>query len=236
MCQCIVQPPATGARLAPSGPLHCDVTGTDEDPEDTAPSQGEPRRRLVKPRMRLQALLSRDGEATPLQVRWGWVPHWSMGTRPALTHLPLEQVMRSRLYARLRDEGRALIPVEGWYEAARDDTPGARPRLAYVTSRRNEPLFLAAVAQASDEHNGCDGLALVTYDPGNGVTHLLAFDEAGAQAWLRAGLDWEQARTLANQGALGADHLEQLFWTKRTFMAGRRRSTAMQPCATSNAI
>lgn len=235
MCQCIVQTPATGGQLGPFSLPRCAIAGEDEDPAATTARQGDTRQRLVKPRMRLRAILRRDGEPTPLQVRWGWVPHWSMGTRPAVTELSLEQVMRTRLYARLRDEGRALIPVEGWYESVRDGTPGARPRLAYVTSRCAGPLFLAAVAQASSEHNGCDGLALVTHDPGDGAKHLLALDAIGAQAWLTPDLDWEQASTLATHGALGAGQLEQLFWARRSFMAPRRRETTAQSALTTNA-
>lgn len=221
MCQCIVQATENVVTLPPFGPHGAAWDQFDEGPKASSPTASH-RQRLVKPRMRLHAIVQRAGEPTVLELRWGWVPDWSMGTRPALTQLPLEQVMRARLYARLRDEGRALIPVEGWYETAADGAPGSRQRLAYVTSRRTGPLYLAAVAQASLEHNGCDGLALVTHASDGGVPHLMAFDAINAQAWLHPELDWDQAQTLARHGALGADRLEQLLRAKRNFTVRRQ--------------
>lgn len=211
MCECIVQtsdPSPALPAFAGSQP---------------SPLQASRRERLIKPRMRVRAIMLRDGRPTPVEVRWGWVPAWSMGTRSALTHLSLEQVMRAPPYARLRREGRALIPVEGWYEAACDADPGNRQQVAFVTSRRAGPLFLAAIAQAGDEHSGCDGLALITLDRGNGARQLLALDAIAAQAWLAPELDWERAQALASHGMLGEDRLEQLFTARRQFVPGRQR-------------
>ncbi|MBF8779690.1 SOS response-associated peptidase family protein [Pseudomonas fulva] len=216
MCECIVQSADASAALAFFAAPLLDARHQADAAADLLPGPARTREHLVKPKMRVRAVLLRNGQPTCVDVRWGWTPDWSMGGLP-LTHLSLEQVLRSRQYARLRDQGRALIPVEGWYEASSAMLAGTRPRLAYITARHAGPLFLAALAQVGSEPNGCDGLALMTCADEAGQQRLLILEGEPAKAWLAADLDWCQARQQLLPHALGNDRLEQLFSAKRGF-------------------
>lgn len=220
MCEAIVQTCDAFAALAPLPWSAGSIDPVAGLPGGKAVQGVAKRERLVKPKMRLRAIVVRDGQPVSVEVRWGWVPDWSMGARAPLTHLSLEQVMRASQYARLRGQGRALIPVEGWYESTVDGAQAKRTRQAFVTSRSAGPLFLAAIAHVGEHPSGCDGLALVTHDAGSG-TELLALDAQAAQAWLATDLDWQRAQTLANS-VIGEAQLEQLFIAKRQ-QAGTQR-------------
>ncbi|MEG5265553.1 SOS response-associated peptidase family protein [Pseudomonas sp. JDS28PS106] len=153
---------------------------------------------VIKPNHFLTAITHQDGALRASQVRWGWSPVWSMGTRPPLTHLPLEIVMRSRVFKRMHDSGRALVAVDGWFDAAVDQPAMSRSRFHYVRRRSGQPVYLAAVAQISQSANGCNGLVLVTKGGGgaSGPLQLLAFSAENALLWLDPELDVDQARLL----------------------------------------
>ena len=209
MCECIVQSGSSQSHLAFLASRQAllaaenDING--DNTKKVAPEH------LIKPRMRVEAIVNRDGTYECVEVRWGWTPVWSMGTRPPLTQLPLHLVMRSKGFAKLRETGRALIAVQGWYDATEGRQPADLTRSTYTTSRFEGPVFLAALAQVSANSSGCDGLALLTHGEESGKQHLLAFGPEDAAAWLNTGLDWEQARQLANQHALCERQLEHLF-------------------------
>ena len=67
------------------------------------------RKSVIKPNMQVSAIRQRDGQLECIKVRWGWSPVWSMGTLPPRTHLPLHLVMRSKVFDRMRGEGRVLV-------------------------------------------------------------------------------------------------------------------------------
>lgn len=166
-------------------------------------------RNVIKPNMCVNAIRSRSGRLECIKVRWGWKPFWSMGTMPPMTHLSLHLVMRSRVFDRVKRDGRMLIAVDGWYEACEPEQSKNSTRLSYTTSRQNGPIFLAALAQASGHFNGCDGLAVVTHDDiSTGQPRVLAFTAEDAQAWLRPDLQWDQAQDLATHRALAEPQLE----------------------------
>lgn len=174
-------------------------------------------RNVIKPNMCVNAIRSRYGSLECLKVRWGWKPFWSMGTMPPMTHLPLHLVMRSRVFDRLKRDGRMLIAVDGWYEACEPEQSTNSVRLSYTTSRQNGPIFLAALAQASDQFNGCDGLALLTHDDSSTrQQRLLAFTAEDAHVWLRPDLQWEQAQDLAMHMALAEPQLEHVLSSTRS--------------------
>lgn len=174
--------------------------GTSVTPLDlyeTTPPKAQERHSLVKPNMQVSAIRRRGGHLECIKVRWGWSPIWSVGTMPPLTHLPLHLVMRSKVFDPIKHEGRVLVAVEGWYESQAPASPSQAPRLAYLTARQSAPIFLAALAQASETSFGCDGLALVTYgDIANQQQRVLAFSADDALDWLEPDLGWEQAQQL----------------------------------------
>ncbi|WP_434680496.1 SOS response-associated peptidase family protein [Pseudomonas sp. R1-18] len=181
------------------------------------------RNHIIRPNHPLTAVMNLQGELQTRQIRWGWSPIWSMGTRPPLTHLPLEIVMRSKVFTRMRNSGRALVAVDGWFDAAVDHAATGRNRFTYMRPRSKQPMFLAALAQISEPPSGCNGLVLVTQGGGGaaGPLQLLAFTGESAIHWLDPELDWQQARELASLDLVNGGHLEQVLVTQRCVVKGR---------------
>lgn len=231
MCECFVQPVSAKDSLAffaqrdSFGATPSNLSA-DSLHAVAAPALHE-RQSVIKPNMQVSAIRNRGGRLESIKVRWGWSPVWSMGTMAPLTHLPLHLVMRSKVFDRIKRDGRVLVAVDGWYDSPADTGAGigtqtqAR-RLSYTTSRQSSPIFLAALAQASETPNGCDGLALVTFgDIASQQQRLLAFTGENALQWLRPELDWEQARDLAAHMAATEPQLEHVLSARR--MAQGRR-------------
>lgn len=223
MCECIVQPASSSdfsgllaqrenfsasSRLsAVSQSLHLAT--------DFAPHK---KTSVIKPNMQISAIRQRDDHLESVKVRWGWSPVWSMGTMPPRTHLPLHLVMRSRVFDRIRREGRVLVAVDGWYDVPADHSSPHNQRLSYTTSRQSTPIFLAALAQISEPSSGCDGLVLMTYgDTSDNQQRLLAFDAEAALHWLKPELHWEQAQQLALHMAVHEPQLEHVLTSQRMF-------------------
>ena len=180
----------------------------------TSEPQGS--RNVIKPNMQVNAIRNNNGVLNCIKVRWGWKPFRSMGVMPPMTHLPLHLVMRSKVFDRVKREGRMLIAVDGWYEACEAEQSKNSHRLSYTTSRQSGPIFLAALAQASESFNGCDGLALVTHDDSSTKQQrLLAFTAEDARVWLRPDLQWEQAQELAMHMSLAEPQLEHILTSRR---------------------
>jgi putative SOS response-associated peptidase YedK len=158
---------------------------------------------IIRPNHRLAAVMNGNGELCWQHVRWGWSPVWSMGTRPPLTHLPLEIVMRSKVFERMRSTGRAVVAVDGWFDFSLDNTSTGAGRFTYKRPVGGEPTYLAALAQVSESPSGCNGLVLVTYGGGGalGPLQLLALDRDSAMRWLEPSLDWQQAMELASSNS-----------------------------------
>ncbi|WP_332766881.1 SOS response-associated peptidase family protein [Pseudomonas koreensis] len=171
---------------------------------------------LIKPGMQVTGIRHRGTTLECLPVRWGWSPSWSSGTLPPLTHLPLHLVMRSKVFNRVKRDGRMLVAVEGWYEPLDAGMTVHSRNLAYTTSRQPAPMFLAALAQGGAS-NGYEGLALVTHeDVEMKRQRLLAFAAQDALEWLRPDLEWEQARVLAVHCAVVEPQLEHVLTSQRT--------------------
>ncbi|MGN8343109.1 SOS response-associated peptidase family protein [Pseudomonas sp. SMV71] len=227
MCEFFVQPVSSKDSLAFFAQR--DIPGASGDtrlsPESlhaiTAPRLHE-RQSVIKPNMQVSAIRNRDGRLECIKVRWGWSPVWSMGTMPPLTHLPLHLVMRSKVFDRIKRDGRVLVAVDGWYEASDTQASAQTQRLSYTTSRESGPIFLAALAQASETPNGCDGLALVTYgDLAQQQQRLLAFTGDEALQWLKPDLDWDQAQQMATHVAVAEPQLEHVMPAQRLVQGQR---------------
>jgi putative SOS response-associated peptidase YedK len=231
MCELIAQLNSAQSYLARLGQPPMPPNFPNEDISNSATRQTDEnvipdlhnRNHIIRPNHLLTAVMSLNGELHSRQVRWGWSPIWSMGTRPPLTHLPLEIVMRSKVFMRMRNSGRALVAVDGWFDAAVDHTATGRNRFTYMRPRSKEPIFLAALAQVSEPSSGCNGLVLVTQGGGGaaGPLHLMAFTGESALHWLDPGLEWQTARELASLDLVNGDFLEQVLVTQRCAIKGR---------------
>ncbi|EJL04308.1 protein of unknown function, putative [Pseudomonas fluorescens Q2-87] len=199
----------------------CGASVTPLDLYVTTPSRVQDRQSLIEPNMQVSAIRRRGGHLECIKVRWGWSPIWSVGTMPPLTHLPLHLVMRSKVFDPIKHEGRVLVAVEGWYESQTPASPSQAQRLTYTTARQSAPIFLAALAQASETPFGCDGLALVTYgDIANQRQRVLAFSAEDALDWLEPALGWEQAQQLAARLNGAQPHLEPAMTPHRPAQGG----------------
>ena len=206
MCELLAQNTSVGSCLERLGQSPPGLVNANESliTREDLQTTGKPVPRLydpeqiIKPNHMLTAITHADGELHASQVRWGWSPVWSMGTRPPLTHLPLEIVMRSRVFKRMQDGRRALVAVDGWFDAVADHPATGRSGFNYVSCRSGQPVFLAALAQISRSSNGCNGLVLVTKGGGGaaGPLQLLALATENALLWLDPELDWDKARLL----------------------------------------
>jgi putative SOS response-associated peptidase YedK len=222
MCECIVQPVSSKDSLAyfaqrAAQSVSGEASALAESLCAATAPRSHDRHGVIKPNMQVSAIRNRDGRLECIKVRWGWSPIWSVGTMPPLTHLPLHLVMRSKVFDRIKREGRALVAVDGWYEEIGDAAMANQtPRLSYTTSRQSSPIFLAALAQASETHNGCDGLSLVTFgDIASKQQRLLAFTGEDALAWLNPDLQWEQAQQMAMHMAVDEPQLEHVLTSQR---------------------
>jgi putative SOS response-associated peptidase YedK len=215
MCECIVQNVSSADFVAGLARVNAHDINTPPDTENEgltswpAPPPSD-RQRVIKPKMNVIAIRKRDGVLENVTVRWGWSPVWAMGTMSPRSHLPLHLVMRSRVFDRVRREGRVLVAVDGWYELQSGDQ-FPRPRFNYTTSRKSPPIYLAALAQISETPNGCDGLVLLTHGAGgSNQQRMLAFSGDDALGWLQPDLQWEQAQDMALHAAVAEPQLEHV--------------------------
>jgi hypothetical protein len=104
--------------------------------------------------------------------------------------------------------------VEGWYDSQAPDSSQLQ-HSSYTTSRQSAPIFLAALAQASETALGCDGLTLVTYgDIASQQQRVLALSADDALQWLEPEFGWEQAQQLAERLNSVEPHLEPAMTTQ----------------------
>ncbi len=176
---------------------------------------------VIKPNMPVSVLRQRDGQIESVKVRWGWSPVWAMGTMPPRTQMPLHLVMRSKVFDRVRTNGRVLVPVDGWYDLPTDAPLDQPLRLSYTTSRRSTPLFLAGLAQISEKPSGCDGMAFMTCSHNDYSQRLLAFTAEHAMQWLDPDLQWDQAQHMALHLAVDEPQLEHVLTSPRQLQARR---------------
>ncbi|AHL33460.1 hypothetical protein CD58_11365 [Pseudomonas brassicacearum] len=220
MFECLVQQVSSKDSLAFFA--RRDAHGASAGLYVTADLKPHAQQHVIKPNMQVSAIRRRGGHLECIKVRWGWSPVWSMGTMPPLTHLPLHLVMRSKVFAQIKREGRVLVAVDGWYLSTDTASTSPAQRLRYMTTRQSTPIFLAALAQASETPNGCDGLTLVTYgDIASKQQRLLAFTGEEALQWLKPDLDWEQAQHMTGYAAMAESQLAHVPATPPRVQAGR---------------
>ncbi|SFL59380.1 SOS response-associated peptidase family protein [Rugamonas rubra] len=157
-----------------------------------------------------RAVLHRHGGAPRLdELYWGYRPDWAAGRVPLAYQARLEKV-HGGYWCRLLEHGRALVPVNGWYEWT--GAKGARQPW-HIHRRDGQPFLLLALAsfEAVQHHPAEAGFVLLTAEAGAGLVDLhdrrpLVLAAADAAAWLDPALSGRQAARLAAVLALGAEH------------------------------
>jgi putative SOS response-associated peptidase YedK len=103
-------------------------------------------------------------------VKWGWAPLWATGKRPAPINARVETVASGRFFQTIWPRGRALVPVNGWYEWVKDEQDPKRKQPYFIRLKSQAPMFFAALGQV---HGGLQP------DPGDGFVIITDASDQG---------------------------------------------------------
>lgn len=174
-------------------------------------------------------LLHIQGEQLLLEDRhWGYQAAWAAGKVPMAINARLEKV-ENRYWRHLLKTGRAVVPVNGWYEWT-GEKPHKQPW--HIHRADGELIYMAALAcfDAPGEQPAATGFAIVTADAQGGMVDVhdrrpIVFSAADAATWMDPELSGEQAAALARSTSLGAD---QFAWFKVGKAVGNVRNEGPQ--------
>ncbi|WP_298935247.1 SOS response-associated peptidase [uncultured Ruegeria sp.] len=174
---------------------------------NTAPGQSA--RNNIQPGQEMVVLTTRG----LVSMRWGMIP---VGRVNARGRPVMETIINARSEtvfdkAAFEGVGRAVVPVDGWYEW----TGEKRRKTAWrIASKDGAPLFFAAITDRWQAPGGLhvDQFAAVTCEPNADLEPIhhrmgVLLDLAGVQLWLTA--PEEQAKELAQPWPNGLLHIEQ---------------------------
>lgn len=153
-------------------------TLTDPDParirsrfdlDESARLQEEPRYNIAPTDPVLAIRRREDGKREPGRLRWGLLPgRWAERSGPPLINARAETIRSQPAFAESFRERRCLIPADGFYEWARDES-GKTP---VWISRSDQELFafagIWAALRARDGSGHLHSCAIVTCEP-NGL-------------------------------------------------------------------
>ncbi len=176
----------------------------------------QPSRRNIQPGQEV-VVLKAKGLAS---MRWGMIPVGRVNARgrpvmETIINARSETVFDKSAFAGV---GRAVIPVDGWYEwtgEKRRKTPWR------ITSKDGSPLLFAAITDMWEAPGGqrVDQVAAVTCEPNADVKPIhhrmgVLLDQDGAQVWLNG--TEQQAQGLARpwpEGRLRIEQADDVDWS-----------------------
>ena len=122
-------------------------------------------------------------------VNWGYRPAWAVEAGiPLATSVRLDQAILGPYFKLLFKAGRAVVPVDGWYEWTKVE--GVREPW-FIQRRNREPFFLAAISSFRAHNLSADdsGFILVCDSSGGGMVdpceqRPIVMDAQAAAKWM----------------------------------------------------
>ncbi|OWT68919.1 MULTISPECIES: SOS response-associated peptidase [unclassified Achromobacter] len=142
------------------------------------------------------------------RIFWGYTP--SGWKRQPISNARLETIAAAKWPWQwlMRENGRVIVPADGWYEWKRlTDDPKGPKQPYYIYPADHEPLFFAAVCnwRPGQEHGKQHGMAIVTNDAQGGMVDVhdrrpVALPAELAREWIAPGTTQERAAQILQAG------------------------------------
>ena len=130
----------------------------------------------------------REGHQVCAAARWGFRPRWMDSSRRDPINARAETVAERPMFRRAFEQGRCLVPADGWYEWHKEGTGPSVPYFMHLPGQR--PFAFAGIATRDSEG---DRTAAILTAPAHGDASgihprlpLVIADDAEACAWLEA--------------------------------------------------
>lgn len=168
----------------------------------------------------------RSGKPGIEMMNWGYRPSRAdeIGV-PLTTSVGVDEAMVGPYFKPLAKAGRAVVPVDGWYEWT---TVGGVRQPWFVQRKSRQPFFLAAISSYRAHNVVADdtGFVLVCPTRGGGVVDAgdqrpLALEANSAALWIDPDLSVEKAAHIAQTSALAREQFE---WFRVTLEVNRYAS------------
>lgn len=157
----------------------------------------------VAPGTRVLLLNERDGQLHFDPVFWGYGPDW--WPRQPVINARSETAASGKMFKSLWQNGRAVIPADGWYEWAKTQA-GKQPYFIYHKSR--QPLFFAAIGKAPfDRDHGKEGFVIITAGSNEGMVDIhdrrpVVLNPESVREWLSEDTSSRRAEEILHRSAL----------------------------------
>jgi putative SOS response-associated peptidase YedK len=161
----------------------------------------------VAPTTRVQILRGAEDGLHIDAVHWGWAPFWAKGKRPAPINARVETVATGKFFKQIWPKGRALVPVNGWFEWVKDADDPKKKQPYFIRLKSQAPMFFAALAQVTPglELRDGDGFVIITDASDEGMVDIhdrrpVVLGPEQAREWMEPDLDPARAEELARHG------------------------------------
>lgn len=160
----------------------------------------------VAPGTRVLILSERDEKLQLDPVYWGYGPEW--WDKTPLINARGETAATGRMFKPLWNNGRAVVPADGWYEWARE---GGKKQPYFIYHKSHDPLFFAAIGKAPyDREHGREGFVIVTAASNQGMVDIhdrrpLVLSADAVPEWLSPDTSSSRAQDIARKAALPED-------------------------------
>ncbi len=163
-------------------------------------------------------------------LNWGYRPEWAAEAGiPMAASVRLDQATIGPYFKPLFKSGRAVVPVDGWYEWTK--TADVRQPW-FIQSKNREPLFLAAIACFRPHNLSADGTGFVLVcDTDNGglvdASELrpIVLSADAAMLWMDPDVQADDAANAAHACTLNPDDFE---WFRVTLNVNRYASNGSE--------
>ncbi|WP_293797670.1 SOS response-associated peptidase family protein [uncultured Pantoea sp.] len=157
----------------------------------------------VAPGTKVLLLNERDEELHLDPVYWGYGPEW--WDKQPLINARGETAATGRMFKPLWNNGRAIVPADGWYEWKKD---GSNKQPYFIYHKKKTPLFFAAIGKApySKDHDK-EGFVIVTSPSNRGMVDIhdrrpLVLTTDAVREWLSQETTPERAQEIAADAAV----------------------------------